>query len=194
MTGCAEGPASGSGASNMDGAGSDEDGRFLVGIPSGWEQAPIYGITGFAAWTWMVRSNRVVYSPEWRNILGLAAECGESDDCSLWWTAVHEEDMQSFLEASREVVEGFSDVYQSLFRVRRGDGASVWLLSRGRVVERDERGPVRVCGTIMDVSFLRHDGKFFLWCAGMLAPRLLTRPALGVAEASAGGHVPPVRI
>ncbi len=118
-------------------------------------------IKGCVAWLWHVPGNKVYFSEEWRHVL-LCPEDPLLEHCvSRWWPErVHEDDIVPFLEAARDIVEGLTDTYQTLFRVRRGDGTWAWLLSRGTVTDREEGKPLYVTGTMMDVSCLRADVKF----------------------------------
>ena len=155
------------------------DGRMHepgIGVPSGWEQSPVFDIPGLVAWTWHVRENRVVYSREWRNVLRREDDNEVQTELSAWWPTVHEDDVQPFLEAARDVVEGHTEEYQSLFRARRGSGEWAWLLSRGRVVEKDAHGPLLVCGALMDLTFLRQDAKFLHGCAHLNVHSCAAKP------------------
>lgn len=138
-----------------------------------WKHVLVFDIPGLAAWTWNVRENLVTFSREWRNILMRPNDKSVQTSIPAWWHHVHEDDVQPFLEAARDIVEGVTEMYQTLFRVRRGDGTWGWMLSRGRVVEKDEKGPLRVCGVVMDFTFLRHDTKFLHGNARMSKPLLL---------------------
>jgi signal transduction histidine kinase len=132
---------------------------------------PLDGIKGFVHWEWDVSANTVIYSREWRNILLRPDDESVETTVSCWWPYVHEEDVQPFLEAARDIAEGVTEKYQSIFRIQRADGAWAWLLSRGRVVEKCGERPKRVCGVLMDITFLRSDIKFQHGSAGMSAPR-----------------------
>lgn len=145
---------------------------FCIDDPPEWKLAPIFDIPDVVAWTWYVRTKSVSYSQEWRNVLLRPDDNTVQTEVSSWWLKVHEDDVHPFLEASRDVVEGVTEIYKSLFRVQRGDDEWAWLLSRGRVVEKDAQGPVRVCGVIMDVTALRRDAKFLHGSSGTSTPLL----------------------
>ena len=140
------------------------------------DPAALAGIKGLVTWCWDVPTNTVQYSAEWLNLLGRHDDETALASLSGWWPYVHEDDVQPFLEAARDIVEGVTEDYQTLFRVRRADGGLLWLLSRGRVVEKDGARALRVCGALMDISFLRLDLKFQHGNAGMTVPRVHTPP------------------
>ena len=150
-------------------------GRSAAAGPLEGDPAALGGIRGLVTWCWDVPTNTVQYSDEWLNLLG----CGDNTvrtSLSGWWPYVHEDDVQPFLEAARDIVEGVTEEYRTLFRVQRADGTWLWLLSRGRVTEKEGGRPLRVCGALMDISFLRLDLKFQHGNAGMTAPRVHTPP------------------
>lgn len=171
------------------------DGKFIVSIPPGWETSPIFDISGLVAWTWLIREKKAVYSPVWRELLGEPPDSDLLLEGDFWRLPFHEDDIYPFLEVTRDIVEGVTESYQSLYRVRRKDGDWIWLLSRGKVVEKDADGPVRVCGALMDVTFLRHNAAFLQGRAGLLLPRLHVLPIIrpsGAAEAAPGPCRPQV--
>ncbi len=56
-------------------------------------------------------------------------------------------------EAFRRSVEGFTDFFELEYRVRTKSGEYLWILTRGKTVERDESGrPSRLAGTFIDIS------------------------------------------
>jgi hypothetical protein len=66
---------------------------------------------------------------------------------------IHPLDRARMLAAVEAHFRGETTAYESEFRVRHKNGHWVWLLSRGKVVERDEFGiAVRMAGTHMDLT------------------------------------------
>ncbi len=71
-----------------------------------------------------------------------------------WWLEqVHPDDLPGLLDAWEDHLDGRSQQMEAELRVRRPDGEDVWLLDRGRVVQRDEKDhPLRASGTLMDIT------------------------------------------
>lgn len=70
--------------------------------------------------------------------------------------AVHPEDLERVEHAFAEHVAGDSDHFEAEHRLLNARGDWVWVISRGKIVERDAAGkPVRLCGTARDISALR---------------------------------------
>ncbi|CAK7027705.1 MAG: Sensor histidine kinase RcsC [Desulfovibrio sp.] len=154
----------------------DSDRNAFMENPALGDAASVGGVRGVVAWSWEIPTNRVTYSQEWRNLLLRPDDDNVQTALESWWPLVHEDDVQPFLEASRDIVEGVTEEYQTLFRIRRADGEWAWLLSRGRVTEKEGSRPVRVCGMLVDITFLRSDIKFLHGHASMSAPRFHVLP------------------
>lgn len=117
-------------------------------------------ISGHVTWEWDIPTNVVRFSREWRHVMLRPNDDTVENTLSSWWPHVHDDDVKPFLEAARDIVEGVTDRYQTLFRVQRDDGSWAWLLSRGRVTEKSNGRAVRVSGALMDITCLRSDVKF----------------------------------
>ncbi|MDL2316126.1 response regulator [Desulfovibrio sp. OttesenSCG-928-A18] len=123
--------------------------------PDEWPEIP-----GMAFWEWIIPAAAIFFSREWQRILQNDDDGILGPNNSKWWPLVHTEDLDPLMDAARDIAENRTELYQTLRRVRRGDGTWVWLLSRGHVTERQGGKPVKVMGTICDVSTLRSDVKF----------------------------------
>jgi diguanylate cyclase (GGDEF)-like protein/PAS domain S-box-containing protein len=70
-----------------------------------------------------------------------------------WQSFLHPEDLPGTLASMKAALKGETPVYDAEFRLRRQDGAWLWVRARGRVVERDARGrALRLAGTYADIS------------------------------------------
>jgi diguanylate cyclase (GGDEF)-like protein/PAS domain S-box-containing protein len=103
-------------------------------------------------WDWDVRRDRFNHNEAVRRQLGYApGELG--DDGSAWRNIVHRDDAERLISSIEEHFRREVGAYECEFRVRHKDGHWVWLLSRGKVVERDGFDtPVRMTGTHMDLT------------------------------------------
>ena len=85
----------------------------------------------------------------------LAAELGVGGPA--WRALLHRDDAAGLLEAIEDHCRRDTAAYECEYRVRHKDGRWVWLLSRGKVVERDEfDAPLRMTGTHMDLTLRKH--------------------------------------
>jgi PAS domain S-box-containing protein len=107
---------------------------------------------GFGVWDLDVRRQRVSYSPQWKAMLGYADADGV-DATGVWRGRVHPDDLQPMADALNAHLTGRAAAYAHEFRLRAADGSYRWVLSRGRVVERDANGAaVRAVGTLTDLT------------------------------------------
>lgn len=110
---------------------------------------------GFGVWDLDVRSDTVHYPPQWKALLGYD-DTDERDSTATWRGRVHPEDLAPMLAALTGHLAGRRPTYETEFRLRGADGAYRWVLSRGRVVERDANGQaLRAVGTLTDVTVRR---------------------------------------
>jgi diguanylate cyclase (GGDEF)-like protein/PAS domain S-box-containing protein len=103
-------------------------------------------------WDWNVRTDRFTSNEVVRRQLGyLPGELGDSG--ADWRNLVHRDDAERLISTIEAHFRRETAHYECEFRVRHKDGHWVWLLSRGKVVERDsDDTPVRMAGTHMDLT------------------------------------------
>jgi diguanylate cyclase (GGDEF)-like protein/PAS domain S-box-containing protein len=114
--------------------------------------------SGLGLWDWDVRQDLFLHNEVVRQQLGYApGELGDSGEA--WRNLVHRDDAERLISAIEAHFRRETAAYECEFRVRHKDGHWIWLLSRGKVVERDPYDtPVRMAGTHMDLS-LRKQGE-----------------------------------
>ncbi|PDW03847.1 PAS domain S-box protein [Candidatus Viridilinea mediisalina] len=106
-------------------------------------------------WDWNYATGEVFFSERWYTMLGYAP--GELvGHVSSWKQLVHPNDMPYVLETLQAHLDGQIPFYECEHRCCAKNGAWVWILDRGRVINRDEYGqPLRVIGTHTDVTMRR---------------------------------------
>ena len=106
----------------------------------------------FGIWDLDVRQQMVHYPPQWKALLGYD-DTDEPDSTATWRARVHPEDLEPMLAALNAHLAGCTPVYEKEFRLRAADGSYRSVLSRGRVVECNERGEaLRAIGTLTDIT------------------------------------------
>ena len=100
---------------------------------------------------WDLRDDTIFYSPRWFTMLGYVP--GTMPYClSTWEDLVHPDDLPAAMEKQRRSIAGF-EPYVAEFRMRTFDGDWKWILSRARIVARDENGKAtRIVGTHVDIT------------------------------------------
>ena len=105
-----------------------------------------------ALWDLDFTTGEIFLSETWAEMLGLPRGTTRTqfDDLSL---LVPDEDKVKIGEAMSAALRGVVQTYTVEHRVRRPDGQLIWILSQGRVVDRDEKGLVRrAVGTNRDIT------------------------------------------
>ncbi len=103
-------------------------------------------------WDWQARTGTCTYDERWAEIVG-------GDTTTIpptlegWSQLIHPDDCERVVAVRDAHLRGESPSYEAEFRMRHADGHWVWVLSRGKVTERDAEGhPLRACGTHLDIS------------------------------------------
>ncbi|WP_199248894.1 response regulator [[Phormidium] sp. ETS-05] len=102
-------------------------------------------------WDWNIITNECYYSPRWFQMLEY--QPGELDyRTSSWEQLIHPEDAERVTFTLQEHLAGRGN-YELEHRLRQKSGNWLWVLARGKVVERDENGrPLRMVGTNIDIN------------------------------------------
>ena len=111
-------------------------------------------------WDWDLRSDTLYLSPRFKDFLGLAP--GDTNRPDDWLSLVHAEDVE-WLNASFEAqMVGLSVPFQIEHRVRRAGSPKTgavewrWLVCRGMAVMDDAGEPVRLVGSVADITDRKH--------------------------------------
>ncbi|MCX7186653.1 MAG: CHASE domain-containing protein [Methylophilales bacterium] len=112
--------------------------------------------SGDGMWDWDVISGRVIYSKQWKGMLGY--EEGElKDEFKEWETRVHPDDLTKAMSDIQSYLGGASPRYVNDHRLRCKDGSYKWILTRGVITSRDADGnPLRLIGTHTDITTLKN--------------------------------------
>jgi hypothetical protein len=106
----------------------------------------------FGVWDLDPVRELVHYSPQWKARLGFP-RIHEPDHTGFWRCRVHPDDLSPMQGSLREHLEGRASSYEMRFRLRSNGSGYRTVLSRGRVVARDERGnATRMLGTMIDLT------------------------------------------
>ncbi|MBK1721634.1 PAS domain S-box protein [Thiocystis violacea] len=104
-------------------------------------------------WDWQVPNGSVQVNARWAEMLGYCLEELQPVTYATWERLCHPRDLVLAKQALERHFAGETPYYEIEMRLRHKDGGYVWVLDRGRVVERDAYGhPLRATGTHLDVS------------------------------------------
>ena len=103
-------------------------------------------------WDWDVPSGKALFDARWCAMVGYSD--GELEPhVDTWLSLLHPEDAPTIQVIRESHLKNETPDYEVEFRMWHKSGHWVWILARGRVVERDHAGaPLRMAGTHMDIT------------------------------------------
>ena len=103
-------------------------------------------------WEWDIRTGSSYCSPAYFSMLGYEGSGSAASIEDHWVALLHPDDRDRATAEARRLLEE-EGRYTLEFRLRCRDGRYKWIVSRGKVVERDASGlPVRAVGTHTDLT------------------------------------------
>ncbi len=111
---------------------------------------------GDGVWDWDLVQDSVYYSPRWRTMLGYGQDEELATTMYVAYARMHPEDREEVVRAIERCVCGERTTFRKRYRIRRKNGSYMWVLDRGKIMERDQAGkPLRMIGTLADISVLK---------------------------------------
>lgn len=103
-------------------------------------------------WDWEPQAKRVTCNRSWATLLGYEENELKRDE-EAFFGQIHPDDAAAVRARFEDHLSGGAGSYESTHRLRRKNGDWLWVLDRGRVVERDAQGkPIRVVGLVHNVT------------------------------------------
>ncbi len=113
-------------------------------------------------WDWNIKTGKVFFSQSWKKLFGFAPT-DVIENIDQWRQRVHPQDKKIVAQNLKSHFESSDPLFESIYRFKDNKGAYRWLLSRGKVLSKDETGqPLRMIGThtdITDVHLLKQNYK-----------------------------------
>jgi PAS domain S-box-containing protein len=108
--------------------------------------------TNDGVWTWNFATGEAYFSPRYYTMLGY-----EPDELpasyETWADLLHPDDAEEVQRSIRERIDRGLDSYEVEFRLRTKSGDWLWVLGRGKVVERDADGhPLLLVGSHVNID------------------------------------------
>lgn len=103
-------------------------------------------------WDWDLRDDSVQFDANWASMLGLDIKDVDMN-LKTWEALVHPDDLPKAYEDITAYMEGRTQFYENIHRMKHADGHWVYILDRGRFSDFDSEGkPIRFTGTHFDVT------------------------------------------
>ncbi|BCG92669.1 diguanylate cyclase [Mesorhizobium sp. 131-2-1] len=124
---------------------------------------------GQGVWDFDLRKGGTTYSATWVKMLGYVD--GElNGDPDRWLMMIHPDDRAIVAEADRAHLAGETPFFEAEYRMRHKDGHWVWILDRGKALERDGDGRlIRAIGSLTDITQRKEAEARLIVSAAMLA-------------------------
>src|SRR5439155_26321597 len=107
--------------------------------------------TNDGLWDWNLVANVVYFSPRWKIMLGYQDnEIGDRPE--EWFDRVHDADRERVKQEIVAHQQGLTPHFESEHRMLQKDGTFRWMLSRGLLVRDASGNPVRMAGSLTDIT------------------------------------------
>ncbi|HEY6525367.1 MAG TPA: EAL domain-containing protein [Solirubrobacteraceae bacterium] len=110
--------------------------------------------TNDGIWDWDLTAERVHFSERWKTLLG--HEDLPGDQMAAWFELVHPDDLERLRHEIDGSVAGASLYFENEHRIRHGDGRWRWVLCRGLSTSDAAGAPVRITGSLSDITERRN--------------------------------------
>ncbi len=115
-----------------------------------WNYA--FSATEDGVWDWDFQDGTFFYSNSLKQMLGYNST-DFNEEPWFWKKLLHPDDAEHTLSNLNAHIENKTDNYRSEHRLKCKDGSFKWILVRGKIIERNEKGrPRRFVGTHTDIS------------------------------------------
>lgn len=102
-------------------------------------------------WDWNPISNEIFYSEKWKNILGYSGdEIGNT--LNEWIDRVHPHDLEAANKDINDHLQGKTDFYENIHRLKHKNGSWVWILDRGKALLDAQGRPTHIIGFQTDLT------------------------------------------
>jgi len=103
-------------------------------------------------WDCHISTGRIFFNERSSEMLGYAAK-RITTGLDLWEKRVHPDDIAHVKDSIKKHIKGRTPYVEMEYRVINKKGKWIWILERGKVVERDKDGmAVRMAGTYLDIT------------------------------------------
>ena len=119
---------------------SDANERLRLAIDGG----------NIGTWEWNMADNSTYTSAELNAQLG--HEPGTLNSYAEWESRLHPNDCERVKSTVQQCIDGVSEGYESVYRLRHANGTYRKILARGRVFRDGDERPQRMAGTHVDIT------------------------------------------
>ena len=107
--------------------------------------------TNEGIWDWNILDNSVYFSPRWKEMIGYADD-ELPNEIPTWADNVHPDDIYKTWEDVYKNVNGETEYYENIHRIKHKNGSWVWVLDRGKTQYDEDGKAIRMIGTHVDIT------------------------------------------
>lgn len=107
-------------------------------------------------WDYDIKNSKIFYSDRCMEIMDLRGD-NIIDDIEAVINCIHHEDRALFLERLQDHFDGKTQFFTHEYRIRTKNGGYRWVLCRGKAVWDSEGHPVRMAGSLTDITKRKAD-------------------------------------
>lgn len=110
-------------------------------------------------WDWNIETNNIVVNHIWAEMLGYSID-EITPNVDFWAKLIHPDDTEQTHQLLFKHLKGKSERYESEHRLKTKSGDWLWILDRGQVVSRDQKGKaLRAIGTHLNITRIKDTEK-----------------------------------
>ncbi len=107
--------------------------------------------TNEGVWDWNILDNTVYFSPRWKEMIGYE-DHELPNELSSWADNVHPDDIDKTWVDVYKNVNGETEFYENIHRLKHKNGSWVWILDRGKTQYDENGNSIRMIGTHVDIT------------------------------------------
>ena len=102
-------------------------------------------------WEWDIVKNTVSFNKNYEVVLGYQLPASEMS-YETWISHIHPDDKKRVVEKMKALIRLDKKLWLDEYRLLKADGSSIYILDRGRLVHNDEGKPVRMVGSMINIT------------------------------------------
>ncbi|MGI8812132.1 MAG: EAL domain-containing protein [Pyrinomonadaceae bacterium] len=107
--------------------------------------------TSDAVWDWNLETDGIWWNEGFQKLFGYSPE-EVGSEIESWTTRIHPDDLERVTHDIHRHIDSGHHNWTDEYRFRRSDGSYAFVIDRGYVVYNNENKPVRMLGSMMDVT------------------------------------------
>ncbi len=98
---------------------------------------------------WDVTTKEALFSESYIMLFGYSNNTVKFND---WIESIHPEDREKILKYTNDIIDVHGNTWTCEYRIKKSDGTYVYLLDRGYVIRNKDDNPIRLIGSLMDLT------------------------------------------